>query len=101
MDDGDFVVRDNPDEHRYEIVLNGVLLGLIRYSAQPGVITLVHTEVVPEAEGHGVGTRLIAGALDDIRVRGLRLVPLCPFVRDYLRRHPDQRDLVAQSRVRS
>jgi predicted GNAT family acetyltransferase len=101
MDDGDYVVRDNPDEDRYEIVRDGELIGLIRYWARPGVITLVHTEVEPAAEGHGVGTRLIAGALDDIRARGLRLVPLCPFVRDYLRRHPEQRDLVARGRVSS
>jgi uncharacterized protein len=101
MDDGDYVVRDNPDEHRYEIVRAGELLGVIRYRAWPGVITLVHTEVEPAAEGQGVGTRLIAGALDDIRARGVRIVPLCPFVRDYLRRHPEQRDLVARDRVRS
>jgi predicted GNAT family acetyltransferase len=101
MVDGDYVVKDNPDEHRYEFVHDGELLGLIRYSARPGVITLVHTEVEPAVEGHGVGTRLIAGALDDIRARGVRLVPLCPFVRDYLRRHPEQRDLVAPDRVPS
>ena len=101
MGDDDYVVRDNHDQLRYEILRDGALLGLIRYWAQRGVVTLVHTEVVPEAEGHGVGSRLIAGALDDIRARDLRLVPLCPFVREYLRRHPEQRDLVARDRVRS
>jgi uncharacterized protein len=91
----EYVVRDNPDELRYEILRDGELLGEIRYRAEPGVVTLVHTEVRPAAEGQGVGSRLVAGALDDIRERGLRVVPVCPFVRAYLERHPEQRDLVA------
>lgn len=91
----DSVVRDNPRELRYELVDGGELLGEIRYTLEPGVITLVHTEVAPSVEGQGVGSRLVAGALEDIRARGLRLVPLCPFVAAYLRRHPEYRDLVA------
>jgi predicted GNAT family acetyltransferase len=46
-------------------------------------------------EGTGVGSQLVRGALDDLRVRGLRLVPLCPFVAAYVRRHPEYADLVA------
>ena len=88
-------VRDIPRELRYEIVsADGTLLGLIRYRTEPGVIVLVHTEVEPQAEHSGVGSRLVQGALDDIRARGLRLVPLCPFVAAFLRRHPEYADLV-------
>ena len=90
----EYVVRDNPDELRYEILRDGRVFGEIRYRTEPGVITLVHTEVTPAVEGQGVGSRLVAGALDDIRARGLRLVPVCPFVRAYLQRHPEQGDLV-------
>lgn len=46
-------------------------------------------------EGQGLGERLVAAALESLRGRGRKLVPLCPFVRAYLRRHPDQADLVA------
>jgi predicted GNAT family acetyltransferase len=94
MGDREYVVRDNPEELRYEILRGGELVGEIRYRSEPGVIVLVHTDVAPSAEGQGIGTRLVAGALDDIRSRGLRLVPVCPFVAAYLRRHPEQRDLV-------
>ena len=59
------------------------------------MVFLVHTEVDPAFAGQGLGERLVAGALEDLRARGLKLVPLCPFVRAYLRRHPDQADLVA------
>ena len=53
----------------------------------------MHTEVDPAAEGHGVGSRLAAGALDDIRSRGLSILVVCPFVREYVRRHPEYADL--------
>jgi uncharacterized protein len=94
MDNREYVVRDNPEELRYEILRGDELVGEIRYRIEPGVIVLVHTDVAPSAEGQGIGSRLVAGALDDIRSRGLRVVPVCPFVTAYLRRHPEQRDLV-------
>ena len=92
----DLTVRDNPAELRYEILSDGELLGLIRYRVEPGIVVLVHTEVDEAAEGRGVGSRLVKGALDDIRARGLGLVPLCPFVAAYLRRHPEYADLVVR-----
>ena len=58
------------------------------------MITLIHTEVAPQYEGHGLGDQLVAYALDDVRTRGLRIVPVCPFVAAYLRRHTEYEDLV-------
>ena len=92
----DHVVRDNPEELRYEILRDGEVVGGIWYRTAPGVIVLVHTEVAPTEEGQGVGSRLVGGALDDIRARGLRVAPVCPFLAAYLRRHPEQRDLVVR-----
>jgi predicted GNAT family acetyltransferase len=57
---------------------------------------LIHTEVHPPFENRGFGSRLLAGAFEDIRARGLSAVPLCPFVSSYLRRHPEDADLVAR-----
>jgi len=88
-------VVDNPEQSRYELWVRSTRAGLIEYRSQPGVVFLVHTEVDPAFEGQGLGERLVAGALEDLRAHGLKLVPLCPFVRAYLRRHPDQADLVA------
>jgi predicted GNAT family acetyltransferase len=90
----DLIVRDNPEELRYEALREGQLVGLIRYRTEPGVVVLVHTEVDEAVEGTGVGSQLVRGALDDLRARGLRLVPVCPFVATYLRRHPEYSDLV-------
>jgi uncharacterized protein len=94
-------VRDNPAEHRYELLVDGSVQGRIYYRDEPGVITLVHTEVAPELERQGLGGRLVTGALDDIRARGLRLVPVCPFVVSYLGRHPEYADLVPPDPARS
>ena len=91
-------VHDNTEEGRYEAWLGGEVVGVVSYHAEPalpGLVTLVHTEVDPALEGKGVGSRLVAAALDDIRRRGLSFVPVCPFVRAYLRRHPEQSDLLA------
>jgi predicted GNAT family acetyltransferase len=90
----DVAVRDNPSELRYELVVDGAVMGEILYRTAPSLVALVHTEVSPSLEGEGMGARLVAGALDDIRARGLGVVPLCPFVASYLRRHPEYADLV-------
>jgi uncharacterized protein len=92
----DVVVRDRPTEGVYELVLDGTRAGVLHYLPSHGVVVLVHTEVEPELEGQGLGGRLVAGALEDIRARGLRLVPVCPFVTSYLRAHPEYGDLVGR-----
>lgn len=92
----EIVVQDNPDEQRYELLVEGSLLGALQYRRRPDAVALIHTEVSPSLEGRGLGARLVAGALDDIRASGLQVVPICPFVRAYIRRHPDYADLVIE-----
>jgi uncharacterized protein len=96
MSEIEVVVADNPDERRYEIKLDGVLAGASYYRDLDGVRTVTHTEVEDEFEGRGVGSRLVAGVLDDIRARGLRVRPLCRFTAAYIERHPEYGDLVAR-----
>ena len=57
--------------------------------------SFVHTEVLPGAEGMGVGRGLARAALDDVRRRGLKLVAECEFIAGFLKRHPEDRDLLA------
>lgn len=89
------VVRDNPRELRYEALLDGRLVGLIRYRTEPGLVVLAHSEVDLALEHTGIGSGLVRGSLADVRARGLRVVPHCPFVADYIRTHPEEADLVA------
>jgi uncharacterized protein len=90
----DIRVVDNAGEQRYELWLEDGRAGFIEFLSEPGVVILIHTEVDPAFEGQGLGARLVAGALEDIRDRGLKLVASCPFVRAYLGRHPEDGDLV-------
>lgn len=94
------VVRDNPDESRYELLLDGDVVGEIRYRLRPDAIALVHTEVSASLEGRGLGAQLVRAVLEDLRARGLQIVPICPFVRSYIKRHPEYEDLVVE-RARS
>ncbi len=92
----ELVVADNAEQERYEAHLGSELVGFITYRLHPERMTLIHTEVAQALEGRGIASQLVAGALDDIRRRGLTIVPICPFVRAYLLRHPEDADLVAR-----
>jgi predicted GNAT family acetyltransferase len=94
-DDPDVVVRDNPDAARYELFVAGELAGFASYVLNGETMTMPHAEVEPRFEGRGLGSRLAAFALDDVRRRGLSVVPRCPFIAAYIKRHPDYADLVA------
>lgn len=88
-------VADNRDKRRYEALVDGKLAGVIFYQPRPDGLVLVHTEVAEEFEGKGVGSRLVAGALDDARERGLAVTAACPFAAAYIERHPEYADVVA------
>ena len=96
------VVEDNPEESRYEAWLGDRMVGIAEYELpdEAGPIIFVHTEVLPGAEGMGVGRGLAKGALDDVRRRGLKLIAECEFIAGYLKRHPEERDLIADERRR-
>ena len=93
----ELVVEDNADESRYEAWLGDRMVGIAEYELpdEAGPITFVHTEVMAGAEGMGVGRGLARGALDDVRRRGLKLIPECEFIAGFLKRHPEDRDLLA------
>jgi hypothetical protein len=88
-------VADRPGAQRYELLVDGEPSGFMTYRLDGDVIAMLHTEVDPEREGRGLGSELVAHALDDARARGLRVRPVCSFVVDYIRRHPDYSDLLA------
>lgn len=87
-------VRDNKALSRFEIDVNGVT-AFANYQLGDGVITISHTETPVAARGQGIASKLVAGALDIARARGLKVIPRCPFVRDYVAKHPEVSDLLA------
>jgi predicted GNAT family acetyltransferase len=91
-------VQENPDEQRYEAVVDGEVAGFTAYRMQPGLISFVHTEVQDAFEGRGVGSILIREALEDVRRRGFEVLPFCPFVNSFIAEHREFADLVPGSR---
>ena len=87
-------VVDNTPEKRYELDLGDGDMALLEYVPGKGLIVLTHTEVPPKYEGQGIGKELVQAALEDIRRKELLVVPQCPFVGAYIRRHPEWMDLV-------
>jgi predicted GNAT family acetyltransferase len=87
-------VRDNAALSRFELDGGGVT-AFVNYRLGDGVITLLHTETPVEARGRGLASQLVQGALENIRARGLKIVPRCAFVRAYLAKHPEFHDLVS------
>lgn len=89
-------VRDNPEESRYEAWTDGELAGFAEYRTRAGAVVFTHTEVADRFEGRGIGSALARGALDDVRGSGREVVPLCPFIKGWIEKHPDYQDLVHQ-----
>lgn len=86
-------VSNNPARKRYELAVDGHIAATY-YEIAGGVITFIHTEVPPELGGKGVGSRLIRGALDQVRADGLKVIAQCPFVKAFIEKHPDYADLL-------
>jgi uncharacterized protein len=82
-------VTDNQAESRFELRVADHLAEL-KYHRNGKRFVLLHTEVPSELEGHGIGGRLVAAAIDRAARQGLTIVPLCPFARAWLERHPDE-----------
>jgi predicted GNAT family acetyltransferase len=74
-------VRDNPAESRYEIHDGDQLAGFAVYRLTGSQIAFTHTEVPPAFGGRGLARQLVTEALDDVRHRGLAVLPFCPYVR--------------------
>lgn len=86
-------VTNNAEKHRFELAVDGQIAATY-YEIADGVITFVHTEVPPELGGKGIGSKLIKGALDQVRKDGLKVIPQCPFVKAFIEKHPDYQDLL-------
>ena len=86
-------VQNNPAQKRYELEVEGHLAATY-YELSNGVIIFVHTEVPKELGGKGIGSKLIKGALDQVRAAGLKVVPQCPFVKAYIDKHAEYADLL-------
>jgi hypothetical protein len=86
-------VRNNTAKHRYELEAEGHIAAAY-YALSGDIVTFTHTEVPKELEGKGIGSKLVKGALDQVRASGLKVVAQCPFVKGYIGKHAEYADLL-------
>ena len=86
-------VKDNPAQHRFETNIEGHTAFIV-YKLRPGVITVLHTEVPRQLEGRGIAATMTKYVLNFTAANDLQLVPLCPYMRAYLKKHPEYQHLV-------
>ncbi len=91
-------VADNPAASRYEVRVGGELAGFVSYRLRGQVISLVHAEVGSRFQGSGLAGRLARFSLDDARDRQLAVLPYCPYILSWIRKHPEYTDLVPPDR---
>lgn len=87
-------VTDNKALSRFELNIDGNI-AFASYRLTPGIVTITHTETPPALHGRGIAAILVKGALAKIRADGLKVVPACGYVADYLDKHPRFSDIVA------
>jgi uncharacterized protein len=90
----DVAVIHNEEAHRFEARVDG-LRALMSYHRFPDRLVVTHTEVPPPLEGHGLAGKLARTALDFARANQLRVVPLCPYLASFLRKHSEYHDLLS------
>jgi uncharacterized protein len=86
-------IVNNKARERYELAVDGHIAATC-YKIEGNIITFIHTEVPPELGGKGIGSKLIRGALDQVRADGLKVVAQCPFVKAFIEKNADYRDLL-------
>jgi predicted GNAT family acetyltransferase len=89
----DFEVHRDDARGRYYAVIDGHEAHILFAPAGEGTLDFQHTEVPKELRGHGVADALVRHALEDVRARGERIVPTCPFVKAFLAKHPEYQPL--------
>lgn len=90
-----FHFSDNQERHRFELHAGGELAAFAEYNVLKNGLLFTHTEVLSAFEGRGVGSAIARRALEEVRRRSTQVIPVCPFIAAYLRKHPEHHDLVS------
>jgi predicted GNAT family acetyltransferase len=90
-------VTDNPGRSRFELRVDGELVGWAEYRPAGDSVIIAHTEIDERREGEGLGSALVRGTLDQIRASGKSVIPTCTFTAAYIQRHREYIDLVDAS----
>jgi uncharacterized protein len=101
VDPREIAVVDDPAKRRFEVQVDGTVAAFTNYHLEdPRTYAFMHTSTQAEFAGQGLGTRLVHDTLEQMRAGGFAVLPYCPFWNGYIRKHPDDVDLVPASERR-
>jgi hypothetical protein len=87
-------VTHNQAEKRFEAALNEDDLALAAYRKDGSTYVFTHTEVPPAYEGLGIAGKVVKTALETVKAEGATMIPVCPYVKAYVKRHPEYEALI-------
>ncbi len=87
-------VIHNQEKKRFEIQI-GDQIAMVKYILGSSEIIFTHTEVPEEFEGHGVAGKIAKVAVEYAKAQGLRIRPMCPYMAEYIKRHPEYHSITA------
>ena len=85
-------VRDNRQLQRFELPVEDQVV-FADYRRQPGRLVITYVEAPPELRGTGAAGRLMQGMMEEVRLEGIKVLPLCPYAKAWMQRHPEFKDL--------
>jgi predicted GNAT family acetyltransferase len=88
-------MRNNHEQCRYELAIDGEVIGIAEYRVVGEVVVFPHTEIVRSRRGQGLAAQLVKYALDDVRATSRRVEPQCWYVADFIAEHPEYADLTS------
>ena len=88
-------LRNDRDQSRYELLIDGEIVGIAEYRVEGDVVVFPHTEIAPARRGQGLGARLVRYALDDVRATNQRVNAQCWYVAEFIAAHPEYGDLAS------
>jgi uncharacterized protein len=89
-------VTRNETDRRYELHIDGELVSIADYAERPDAIVVPHVETRRDLRDNGYSQLLLAGVVDDLRARSLKIVPTCSAARAYVTALPDADDLITR-----
>ena len=93
MKNENFNFNINESTNRFELNIDDSV-AFIEYKLSDNILFLIHTEVPTSLEGKGVGSAIVSKTLEYAKENGYKIVPFCPFVKTYLKRHPEWNDII-------
>lgn len=95
MSPSDLSIEHRPELSRFQAIVGSETCVAAYRLGDDRVLRMTHTEVPPALQGRGIAARLVRYALDYARAQGLKVLPLCSYVRRYMQRHPETQELLA------